>query len=371
MSTIGDGSAPSQHTINYDALLSTTLFNYRDTMVDNIFKDSAFLAYLRGSSAIIKQDGGERIAMPLMYGRNKTVKTYQNYETLDTTPQDGMTTAFYQWKELAGTISISRKEERQNSGESRLLGLLESKIKQAEMTIREVLNEQLVQGTVSSSTFVPGNDAKDFNPLGYFLRKLSGTNPTVGGNVGNISASATNDDGNTWWIHRTSDFGGGSDSGNDFSNNVTTYAGLKTNLHRMYNFCSRGSGGSPDLVIADQVTYETYNNALDTQVRYTNTQMADMGFETIKLRGATMLWDEVVPDIDNGTIAITVGTAFFLNTNFYNLIIDTETDIVTTPFIEPENQTAKTAKILMMANTGISNMRKHGVAYGISQSITS
>ena len=56
--------------------------------------------------------------------------------------------------------------------------------------------------------------------------------------------------------------------------------------------------------------------------------MADMGFDNIKLRGATVLWDEIVPDIYTGTAAITVGTAFFLNTNFYNLVIDSETDIV-------------------------------------------
>lgn len=371
MSTIGDTSAPSQHTIYYDALLSTTLMAYRKTMVDNIFRDSAYLSFMRLSDAVKKQNGGERIAMPLMYGRNSTVKSYAGYEQLDTTPQDGMTTAFYDWREVAGTISISRKEERQNSGEGRLLNLLESKVTQAEMTMRELLNEQALRGTVSGATFVPGNSAKDLNPLGYFLRKLSGTDPTTGGNVGNISASDTNEDGNTWWTHRTSAFNGDDDTGNDFSNNVTTYAGLKANLHRMYNFCGRGSGGSPNLVIADQVTYETYNNALDTQVRYTNTKMADMGFETIKLMGATMLWDEVVPDIDTGTAAITLGTAFFMNTRFYNLIIDSETDIVTTPFIEPENQTAKTAKILFMGNAGISNMRKHGVAYGISQSITS
>lgn len=371
MSTIGDSSAPSQHTINYDALLSTTLMAYRKTLVDNIFRESAYLAFMRLSEAVKKQNGGERIAMPLMYGRNMTIKSYQNYETLDTTPQDGFTTAFFPWKEIAGTISISRKEERQNSGEGRLLNLLEAKIKQAEMSMREILNEQLLRGTVSGATFVPGNSAKDLLPLGYFLRKLSGTNPTTGGNVGNISAADKNEDGSTWWVHRTSDFAGGNDTGNDFSNNVTTFAGLKANLHRMQNFCGRGGGGFPNLIVGDQVTYETYNNALDAQVRYTNTKMADMGFDTIKLRGATFIWDEIVPDIDNGTEAITLGTAYFINTRFYNLIIDSETDIVTTPFVTPENQTAKTAKILFMGNAGVSNMRKHGVAYGISQSITS
>ena len=98
-------------------------------------------------------------------------------------------------------------------------------------------------------------------------------------------------------------------------------------------------------------------------------KMADMGFDNIKLRGATVLWDELVPDIYNGTAAVTVGSAFFINTDFYQLIIDSETDIVTTPFIEPENQTAKTAKILFMGQSCVSNLRKHGVIGGISQSI--
>jgi hypothetical protein len=359
MSTIGDTGAPSQHTINYDALLSTTLFNYRPTMVDNIFKDSAFLAALREFGGVEHQAGGERIAQPLMYGTNKTVKSYQGYETLDTTPQDGMTTAFFEWKEIGGTISISRKEERQNTGEAAILKLLEKKTGQAEMSMREELNAQLLQGTVSGATFVPGNDAKDLHPLGYFFRKLNATDPTTGGNVGNIAGA-----GNSWWRHNTAVFDSAStDTGNAFAINVTTYAGMKVALRRLYNYCSRGSGGSPNLGIADQITFETYENALDVNVRFTNTKLADLGFDTIKLRGATIIWDEVIPDIDNGTTAVTAGTIFLLNTRFYKLVIDSETDIVVTPFIEPENQTAKTAKVLFMGNATVSNMRKHGVGY--------
>jgi hypothetical protein len=225
----------------------------------------------------------------------------------------------------------------------------------------------LVQGTVDTATFVPGNSAKDLNPLGYFLRKDNTVNPTAGGNVGNISASA-----NSWWRHHTAVADNAStDTGNDFALNVTTYKGLVVALRRMYNFCARGSGGSPDLVLFEQQIYETYENALDDKVRYQNTAMADMGFETLRLKGATCIWDEQVPDIDTGTVAITAGNAMFLNTNFYRLIIDSMTDVVTTPFVEPENQTARTAKILFMANAVVSNLRKHGVLYGVSPSITS
>lgn len=368
MATVGSTSAPSTNTVYYDALLSTTLAAYRKTMVDNIFKDSAFLAKLRMVGAVKKQNGGERIAIPLMYGDNDTIKTTGGYEQLDTTPQDGMTTAFYEWAEIGGTISISRKEERQNNGEGRLIDLLEAKVKQAEMTMREKLNSDLLLGTVSGGTFVPETSTGGnlgVLPLGYFLRKLNQTDPTTGGNVGNIAGATY-----SWWRHVTADIGSnGSQTGNNFAINVTTYAGMKLALQRFYNFLSRGSGGAPNLMVMDQVTFETYSNALDTQVRYADTAMADMGFDTIKLRGATCIWDEKVPDIYTGTAAITKGTVFGLNTNFYSLVIDSETDIIVTPFIEPENQTVKTAKILFMGNATVSNMRKLGVAYDTLQTI--
>lgn len=372
MATLGSTAAPSTNTVYYDALLSSTLDAYVSggTMFDQIFKDSAFLAALREKGAVQKQNGGERIRAPLMYEGNSTVKSYSGEETLDTTLQDGITTAFYEWRELGGTIGITRKEERQNSGEAAILNLLQAKIQQAQMQMRETLNTQLIQGTVSSATFVPGNSAKDLYPLGYFFRKVNSTDPTTGGNVGNISGSTY-----SWWRHQTAVADSGSvDTGNAFALSVSTYAGLKVALKRMYNHCSKGSGGSPNLIVADQSTFETYENALDTQVRYTDTKMADMGFDNIKLRGATMIWDELVPSIDTGEVGSAsgaTGTAFFLNTNFYKLVIDSQTDIVTTPFVEPENQTVKTAKILFMGNAVCSNMRKNGVLYAISRSIAS
>ena len=370
MATVGDTGAPSTNTVYYDALLSTTLdaFMSGGQMFDNIFKDSAFMALLRLSDAVETQDGGERIRAPLMYGRNSTIKSYSGADTLDTTLQDGITTAFFEWKEIGGTIGITRKEERQNSGEAAKIALLTAKVRQAEMSMREELNHQVVQGTLSGTTFVPGNDAKDLNPLGWFLRKLNATNPTVGGDVGNIS-SADRD----WWRHVTSAFNGDNDTGNSFSNNVSTYKGFVVNLRRLYNYCQRGSGGPPNIALFDQISYETYENALDEKVRYSNTKLADMGFDNIKLRGATCIWDEKVAGIDEGDITdpLTTGTVFMLNTNFYKLIVDSETDIVSTPFVEPENQTVKTAKILFMGNVAVSNLRKHGVGYAISQTIVS
>lgn len=365
MATIGSTNAPTTNTIYYDSLLSTTLMNYRSTMVDNIFKANAFLAALKKYGGIEYQDGGERIAQPLMYEENNTIKSFSGYEQFDVVPQDGMTTAFFPWKEVGGTITISRLEERQNSGEARLLKLLEKKIMQAEMSLKAEINRQILRGTVSSGTFVPGNSAKDLHPLGYFLRKDRTTDPTTGGNVGDI-ASATY----TWWRNRSVDFGSAAAAYDDAGGAVTTWKGLKIYLYRLWNYCTRGADGSgPNLMVCNQECYEAYENALDQQKQYMDDGLAQMGFENIKLKGGVLVWDELVPDIESGTTSLTYGSIFCLNTKFYKLTIDSQTDFITTPFVEPENQAAKTAKVLFMGNTSVSNMSKLGVGRAIALDI--
>jgi len=372
MATIGDTGSPSTNTIYYDSLLSTTMMAYRKTLEDNIFKDSAYLAYLKMAGAVDSQNGGERIAIPLMYGDNDTVKTHGGYSVLDTTPQEGLTTAFYPWAEIAGTVSISRKEERQNSGEGRLINLLKAKLKQAEMTIREKLNKDLLGGTWASNLCLP-DQADDGSygvlPLGTLFTRLCGTDPTHA-DIGGIPKDTY-----SWWRHNVADMGADAASGKKFTLNVTTFATMAYALKRLYNYCARGTGGAPDLAVMDQASYETYESGMDTKIRYQNTKMADMGFDTIKCKGATCIWDEVVPDMSNGyeydSASWAEGSVFMLNTKFYRLFVDSQTNFITTPFVEPENQTAKTAKILWMGNATVSNMRKFGVGIDIVDTITS
>jgi len=350
-----------------DSLLSTTLFNYRKTMTDNIFKANAFLAALRQYGGVEYSNGGERIAIPLMYETNNTVNSYRGYDTITVVPQEGMTTAFYEYGEVAGSITISRREERQNNGEAALLNLLEKKILQAEMSIKAAINSQLVLGTVSSATFIPGNSEKDLNPLGWFYRKLRATDPTSTVKVGNILAATY-----SWWKAQTADFGTGTIGTNTYVKSVTTFKGYTQALRAMYNYCANGADGSaPNLILGTQGAYELYCNAIQDKVQYQDLKLAEIGFDSAKLRGATFIYDELVPDIFTGTAAITKGTVFFLNTKFYKLTIDRETDFVTTPFVEPENQTAKTAKILFMGNATCSNQRKCGVAHDIDETIAS
>lgn len=368
MVTLGS-AAPSQNTVNYDALLSTTFMAYRPKLVDNIFRANAFLAALRKWGGVDYQDGGERVQMPLMYAENDTFRSYKGYEQLIVKPQDGITSAFFDWGEVGGTVSISRREERQNSGEAALLRLLEKKIMQAEMSCKSTISRMLLAGTISGTTFVPGNSAKDLLPLGYFLPKDCTADPTIGGSVGNINRATY-----SWWRPNTAVLDSASkDTGNVFALAVTTYKGLAAAFKRMYNYCSRGADESgPNIILCDQIAYETYESSLDAKILYSQTNSADLGFDTVRCKGANMIWDELVPDIDQGQAAgyaTFTGSAFFINTKFYQLIIDKQTDFITTPFIEPENSTSKVAKVLFMGQATVSNYRKLGVCYAIGQTI--
>ena len=91
---------------NFSVLAATTLKNYRNQMADNLTGHEALLWELKSKGFMRTEDGGTSIVEPLLYGRNTTVKSYNGYDVLDTTPQTGITAAEYDWKQIAGTVSM-------------------------------------------------------------------------------------------------------------------------------------------------------------------------------------------------------------------------------------------------------------------------
>jgi len=378
-------STPSSRTLNYDALLSLTLEYIRPGLVDNIFTSAPFLAALYGAFGKKKKakkgirmvNGGERIRVPLLYGKNTTVGAYSGYDTLDVTPQDGITAAFFTWRQLAGSISISRKEERQNSGEAKIRDLLEAKVMQTRLTLQDEMNNQVIGQYVSSGVWsAPAGIANQTSAAGLDpLLHLIPKDPSGSVSVGNVNQSTY-----SWWRPRIIDGSavhGSKDSGAMRGFLCSSWANLKAAARFTYNACSRGGGGFPDLGLLDQLTFESYEAALDNVSRYVNMSKgpASMGFDSIRFKGQDLVWDEMMPDVDGGyaydSTSWSTGTWIMLNTDYVELVIDSGTDFITTPFVRPENQDAKTAQILFMGNLTCSNRRKLGMIYGITAPITS
>ena len=313
---------------NFDALLSTTLSNYRKQFADNLSTSFFLFWWLtqKGKKNLI--DGGESIVVQLMYGKNNTVKSYEGYEVLDVTPQEGLTAAKFPWKQVAGSISISRKEERQNSGESKLISLMKSKVTQAEISMRDEINRQWFgDGT--------GNNSKDMFGLQLLVED--------GAAWGTLAGIDRNDALNTWWR-------------NQFIGTVGSFAtnGLDK-MRTLYNSASRGNE-HPDIGLTTQSVFEFYEKVLVPQERFDDKTTGDAGFQNLKFKGMVLGYDEQCP----------TGYMWMLNSNYLEADIDKESDLITTEFVRPENQDAKTAQILLMGNFVTSNAARQGLMNGIT-----
>lgn len=374
---------PSSRTINYDAVLSLSFENVREGLFDNIFTSASFLSALYGAWGKRKRkgrgirmvNGGERIRCQLLYGKNTTVKSYSGYDQLDVTPQDGITAAFFDWRQIAGSVAISRKEERQNAGETKIRDLLQAKIQQLEMSLRDEVNLQLLGKTVAAAAWSAGDgmsSGTDIDPLPLLIPKDPGGSVAVG----NINQNTY-----SWWRPKAVDGttthalrGHNADRG---FGSLTTWILLQTAMRWLYNACGRGAGGMPDIVLTDQLTFESYEASMYDKHRYTNDTSGpvSLGYESVRFKGADMIWDEFMPDMETGvrydSASWTYGTMMFINTDFVELVIDSATDFITTPFVRPENQDARVAQILAMMNLTCTNRRKQGIIYGITVPMTS
>lgn len=350
MATYGSSSAPSQNTINYDSILGTSLFNYRKTLTDNISKSNAFWYKMQENGTYESEDGGVAIQVPLMYGIG-SFDTYDGYDVLNTDPIDGITNAFFDWRQAAAPISISRKEERQNSAPNQIINLMKAKVAQAEIGIKEGFGKMLIQGALMQGgnpydpTISTANGSLGINPIGGLIDFDPTASRTY--NIGNINQNTA-----TWWRNQTKTAVVTSSSGS---------ADFFLEADGIYNDCSKGPGGPPDLILVDQVTYQIWRAAYFVRYRTQAVSNANYPFENFMFNRAMVVWDEFMYDVYSGTTSFTYGSAFFLNTKFFALKYDKETNFVNTPFQKPVDQDAKVAHILWMGNTSVSNRRKHGI----------
>ena len=102
--------AATSLTLNYDAVLSTTLFNARKALIDGISRSNFFFYKMMKSDSYKSISSiGDRAQIALMYELG-AADVYSGYDVLDTTPMDGVTSAFFSWCQMASPISTGVPE---------------------------------------------------------------------------------------------------------------------------------------------------------------------------------------------------------------------------------------------------------------------
>ena len=308
---------------NYDTILSTTLANHMPKLVDNVFSARPFVYFLKQAGQVRTISGGSKIVLPLLYGQNGTAASYSAYDTINITPQTGITSAEFNWKQYAASITISGIEEAQNNSEEQIIDLLEAKTFQAEETITEKFDQMFISSGLTSNA--TGNSGKDWLGLEALVKDSSSTN------IGGINQAT-----DTWWApgHK----------------NTTAGALTLAQMRTAYNTVSAGND-QPNVILTTRTLFEKYEDLLQPQERFMDAKTADGGFQNLLFKGAPIVYDNYV----------TAGDMYFLNTKYIRLVGHSDNWFKPTPFVRPNNQDARYAQILCYGELTISNRARQGV----------
>ncbi len=323
--------------MNYDSLTALTKDKFLPVLVDNIFNSNVLTFKLLKNAE--KLDGGKKIITPLEYGKNGAQGFYSGYDVLDTTPSDPITGAEWNWKQAYATITISGEEELKNSGDSQVLSLLKSKMKNAEKSLKDLFGDKVFNtGAVGTNdiTSIAYDGSNKANHVLNADRSLGGIDSTTytWWDAGNVTAMS-----DTSW-----------DTMHAVTNGVSA---LVKEMTQAYGACTVDND-SPDLIVTSQIIYDLYESSLAPNKRFEGDQkLADAGFQALRFKGANVVVDSHVP----------AGHMYFLNTKYLDFKVHSKRDFSFEGFQKPVNQDAQVAKIFWMGNLTCTNSRMQGVLH--------
>lgn len=249
---------------NYGAMETAQLVSYLNReFSDQVFEGTPTLAKLK-ERRMKGMPGGRKFIVPLMTSGNTTAGwMLSGYDELDLTPQAGLTAAEYPIVAETVQVVLSELEQAQNRGPDERIKLWEAKIKQAKLTMIDIMSQGIHSDGTDESGQITG------------LKAMVESSGTYGG----ISRT-----GNTFWqAYEDNDAEALDDD----------------DMLAAYNTASRGGRNYPDLIVTTQALWQKYHAMLTPNVRYEDTKMANLGFRSLMFMGTPIVWD---PDCPAGTM---------------------------------------------------------------------
>ena len=129
-------------------------------------------------------------------------------------------------------------------------------------------------------------------------------------------------------------------------------------LHKMkkrVNNCTFARQG-PKAVFTTKTNFNLYELGLQSNVRYTNTEMADAGFQNLLFKTMPVLFDDNCP----------TNRMYFVDIASLWLQVLTGGNMKTTQFQQKDDQLAETALMYLFGNLTTGSRRTNGVITAIS-----
>ena len=305
-----------------DAVLATSLSDYRKgTSTDQIYNSNVVLKLLNQRKRLI--DGGASITYSLINRDQSDGGFYLGADMLNTLQPKGETLCEFKWQNAYEPVQLTRDEERSNSGEEhKIVDLVGLKIGRSELAISKRLEQAL------SAPVAGANNLIDLETL------------VATGTLGTIPGATE-----TYWQSTVTASGSFAAQGRT---DLTTAT---------YAVASSSDVDTPNLYLTTKTNFQRFEQQLLPNERIQNASTTyNTGAKNLSFKGEPVVYGNFIGS----------GLFFGLNTNYLELPVDTETDMVLTPWVTPTNQTAKVAFFLWRGNLTTDNRRRHFKLTGVT-----
>lgn len=315
----------------FTELVSTTFRKHGKSFTDNVSKHNALLRYIMANGGQREEDGGLSIVEPLDYNSNGTYQRYSGYDVLNVSASDVLSAAEFAWKQIAINIVASGLEMRINRGDSKIIALVKSRIKNGLRTFKN-------------------NFSVDLYSDGTLTNQIGGLQSIVAdagtGTVGGINSTTF-----PFWQNVVQSAAAPLQGGAAVTVSATTIE--NSIMLPLYLQLTRGDD-QPNLIVASNDWYSFYEASQTSLKRYSTADSASGGFVNLKYKKADVIFD--------GSSGIPAAHMYFLNTDYLNLVVHQDANMTVLDQVKPYNQDAAVVPVLWMGNLTCSNRSLQGVA---------
>ena len=250
-----------------DLFTSTLIYRRKNgTLADLITKHSPTMMKLSRKGRLV--GGGTQISEQLMVALNPSFQYARDYDRLRMPAQSVISQVVYDWAESFVVIQMSNSEKLKNAGRQRFLNIAKIRFNNMMTSFHEYHNRDIfLTGAAHQGKGIEG-----------FQHVISDSGM---GTVGGIDAAQYSLWRNIVWNV--------SDDGESLNP-----ATVKRYFGRSITALIRGKD-RPDLIIVPNEIWDEFDRSMQGIQRQSSTEMANLGFQSLKVKGIPVVHDQYCP----------------------------------------------------------------------------
>jgi len=338
--------------VTIDSLNALVQDNYIPVWINNIFDSNVFTPRALGKAQ--KESTTKLIHIPIQYKKNTANGSIGRLGIMNLDVPEVGTAATWNPITLYQTLSLAWEDFIEYNSELAVKNGVSAFMKNAEESFKEMVSAKMFQLNAAQSS-------TDFDGLDTLISDAV--------DCGNLSYST-----NSWWNSQrltSSDFGSTAISTEAVLVDPSSAGFIEKILRKLYSLTLYG-GSAPTVFVTskylfdllDQVVSDSVNRPISVKKSGSAVErMGYMGFDAMQFRGVPIISDA---QLYTSQASDTAGRIYAIDEETLKFYVNSAGNMAYTPFKEPVDQNAMTAKILWRGANTVSQRRKQGVVTGLA-----